>query len=69
MKQVPKILIVFFFICTGQDTSTCTREPTKNGTMTLPRCPETNTGVPFVLAVYMVLTNLMLMNLLIAMFS
>ncbi|XP_052080211.1 transient receptor potential cation channel subfamily M member-like 2 isoform X3 [Mytilus californianus] len=58
---------LFLEIIEGQESSTCTKEPSKYGI--LPRCPETNTGVPLVLAVYMVLTNLMLMNLLIAMFS
>ncbi|ESO89164.1 hypothetical protein LOTGIDRAFT_229069 [Lottia gigantea] len=33
------------------------------------RCPETNAFVPVLLAIYMILTNILLVNLLIAMFS
>ncbi|VDI56438.1 Hypothetical predicted protein [Mytilus galloprovincialis] len=53
----------------GQESSTCTTESSVYRNGTLPRCPESTAIVPIVLAVYMVLTNLMLLNLLIAMFS
>ncbi|XP_052080210.1 transient receptor potential cation channel subfamily M member 1-like isoform X2 [Mytilus californianus] len=60
---------LFLEIIEGQESSTCTMEPSVYKNSTLPRCPESTALVPVVLAIYMVLTNLMLLNLLIAMFS
>ncbi|CAC5368004.1 TRPM3 [Mytilus coruscus] len=53
----------------GSEPSSCTDDPALylNGTMT--RCPQQNAIVPLLLAIYMVLTNILLVNLLIAMFS
>ncbi|XP_076087671.1 transient receptor potential cation channel subfamily M member-like 2 [Mytilus galloprovincialis] len=58
-----------YYVSNGQESSTCTTESSVYRNGTLPRCPESTAIVPIVLAVYMVLTNLMLLNLLIAMFS
>ncbi|XP_069123673.1 transient receptor potential cation channel subfamily M member-like 2 isoform X2 [Argopecten irradians] len=53
----------------GEEPSSCTTNETlwRAGTMT--RCAESNALVPLLLAIYMLLTNILLVNLLIAMFS
>ncbi|KAI8729643.1 transient receptor potential cation channel subfamily M member 5 [Biomphalaria glabrata] len=53
----------------GEDTSGCTRNETIWRNDPMNRCPEKNAIVPILLAVYMVLTNILLINILIAMFS
>ncbi|XP_048256759.1 transient receptor potential cation channel subfamily M member 2-like isoform X1 [Haliotis rufescens] len=51
------------------DPSSCTRNETLWRADLAPRCPEPNALVSILLAVYMILTNILLVNLLIAMFS
>ncbi|XP_063443884.1 transient receptor potential cation channel subfamily M member 3-like isoform X2 [Mytilus trossulus] len=53
----------------GKEPSSCTTEVLLYNNGTLPRCPESNALVPLVLAIYMVFTNILLINLVIAMFS
>ncbi|KAH9512885.1 hypothetical protein Btru_036877 [Bulinus truncatus] len=53
----------------GEDVSGCTRNETIWRNDPMNRCPEKNAIVPVLLAVYMVLTNILLINILIAMFS
>lgn len=50
------------------DISPCTDDPVLWSNGTLPRCPQANWVVPALLAIYILITNVLMLNLLIAMF-
>lgn len=58
----------YYFFSAGDDVDECTRNESIWRYDPIKRCPETNAFVPILLAVYMILTNILLVNLLIAMF-
>lgn len=53
----------------GKEPSECTSNPVLYTNGTMPRCPQTNQFNSPILAAYLILTNVVLVNLLIAMFS
>ena len=59
----------FFVLFSGEQPEGCTSNETIwRATGGVDRCPEQNALVPLLAAVYLILTNILLVNLLIAMF-
>ncbi len=64
-----KLLVLYSFrVFLRAGENECSSDPAVYGAGTLPRCPENTWLVPMLLGGYILITNVLMLNLLIAMF-